>query len=274
MNADAEDVKRLLGRAFGPEPPLRLDRDEVFRRGQRRVRARRIAASGGVAASVIAVMVGAAALSGLGGAEPVVPAASPPPATVATSTFTTGAPPSPSLPVSASPRTFQRGAEPTTDDRAAALTKELTGAGVIPAGFEIIPVPADAKPALVFRHFRGSYHLTADLVDRMGDGSIQVQVSYSWPDEPLPSCAGIQGEPSCYVAERPGARLWVRTDKQPSGYITYRVEAVRADRTRVYVTASNVAARGTDGKPPTRPYPPVEPAVLERIAALPGLSFF
>ena len=60
-----EDVKELLGRALAGEPPLTLDRDEVFRDGRRRLRNRRLFSSGGVAAGVVAAAVGAVLLTGL-----------------------------------------------------------------------------------------------------------------------------------------------------------------------------------------------------------------
>ena len=48
---DNDDVKDLLGRALAEEPPLRIDRDEVFRQGRRKLRSRRCFEAGSVVAA-------------------------------------------------------------------------------------------------------------------------------------------------------------------------------------------------------------------------------
>lgn len=58
------DVKALLGRALDGEPPLRIDRDEVFAEGRARLRRRRSIAIGGVAGAVVAAALGTTALTG------------------------------------------------------------------------------------------------------------------------------------------------------------------------------------------------------------------
>ncbi|HEV2727595.1 MAG TPA: hypothetical protein VGV34_04825 [Solirubrobacterales bacterium] len=65
-----EDVKGLLGRAFGEEPPLRIDRDEVVRQGRKRLRRRRILEAGSVVAAVVLAAVGAATLTRIADTEP------------------------------------------------------------------------------------------------------------------------------------------------------------------------------------------------------------
>lgn len=59
-----DDVKALLGRALDGEPPLGIDRDEVFAEGRARLRRRRSIAIGGVATAVVAAALGTTALTG------------------------------------------------------------------------------------------------------------------------------------------------------------------------------------------------------------------
>lgn len=59
-----DDVKALLGRALDGEPPLGIDRDQVFAEGRARLRRRRSIAISGVAAAVVAAALGTTALTG------------------------------------------------------------------------------------------------------------------------------------------------------------------------------------------------------------------
>jgi hypothetical protein len=264
MNAD-EDIRRLLRGAFGPEPPMRLDRAEVFRRGRRAVRLRRITASGGVAATVVAVAVGVALLPGLG--KPV-----PNPAHGSDT----------AVPTSTQPTTFTlppvpRGRMPRTDDkRAAELTEVLARSGVFPAGLEIVPLGRTDVPMLRFQHDGLGYFMIKDVRDRHGLGGFDLRVGFP-SDAPARRCDVVEeGQLSCQEDREPGAWMWVRTFQAPHGTVAYHVSAVRDDGTRVTVASSAVphSTTGVRGWRPGRLVPPVSVGVLMQIAALPGLSYF
>ena len=89
-----DDIKHWLGSAVDAEPPLTIDRGAVFDEGKRLVRRRRTLAAGGVAAGVVALAAGVAALVGLVHGEPAkMPPAQPP------SITSDMAPPGPLLPL-------------------------------------------------------------------------------------------------------------------------------------------------------------------------------
>jgi hypothetical protein len=267
-----EDIKGLLGRAFGPEPPLAIDRAEVFRRGRRRVRNRWLAASGGVAASVVTVVVGATMITGLAGRGADRVAA--PAYTTATERSTmSGAPPGPSLPLTRT--SLGAGEEPTTEAHAAALTRALAGATMISAQFTVVAVVDDGRAPLEFRRSGGGYHLAADLRDAKGVGSIDLSINHSGPEWKLPSCADVTlAQAVCDVTQESDVRMRISTERQSSGYLSNAVYALRPDGTIVYVTSTNMAVRDFTGKPTSRPVPPLDAKVLRVIATLPGLSFY
>jgi hypothetical protein len=91
----SEDIKHWLGTAVDVEPPLTIDRGAVFGEGKRMVRRRRTLAAGGVAAGVVALAAGVAALAGL--VHGPSPAPVPPAQTFVTSEDV--APPGPLLPL-------------------------------------------------------------------------------------------------------------------------------------------------------------------------------
>jgi hypothetical protein len=260
MNQDG-DIRRMLGRAFGPEPPMRLDRAEVFRRGRRAVRVRRIAASLGVAATVVAVAVGVSLLPGLG--KPVNDPAH-------GSGTARPAPPSPPTFV------VPPGPEPRTSaQRAAELTQVLDQAGVFPADLEIVPLGATDAAALRFAHDGRMYHVIKDVRDKQGLGSFDLRVMFP-SNTPVRGCDIVEyGQLSCQENRQPGVWMWVRTLQAPHGTIAYEVSAVRDDGTRVGVgsTALPFSTLGDRDRAPDRMVPPVSVGVLMKIAALPGLSY-
>jgi hypothetical protein len=91
----SEDIKQWLDTAVHAEPPLTIDRGVVFGEGKRMVRRRRTLAAGGVAAGVVVLAAGVAALAGLVHGPSSTPV--PPAQTVVTSEDV--APPGPLLPL-------------------------------------------------------------------------------------------------------------------------------------------------------------------------------
>jgi hypothetical protein len=270
MSADKE-IRELLGRAFGPEPPLALDREAVLRRGRRAVRLRRLAASGGVAASVLVVLIGAAVITGLPGSDPQEAAAPPAftPASVPVPTTSEAAPPGPRLPLT----TATSAPEPVVEARAAALTKVLATTR-IPVEFTPVAVVDDGRAPLAFRYANGGYHLTVDLRDAQGIGSLDLTINYSGPDRKVPSCADTPAEASCSVLLESNIRMRVSAERHSSGYLSNAVYALRPDGTIVYVTSTNLTVRGFMGKPTSRPVPPLDAKLLQVIATLPGLTYY
>jgi hypothetical protein len=181
MTDSADDVKDLLGRAFGDEPPLRLDRDQVIEHGRKRLRKKRFFEAGGVVAAVVVAAVGAATLTNLNGApgpEKLPPAASStypePPAT--TSTYQ--APAGPDLPL-----TTTRTAPPTRPVMPpgallldpAALTARLYATGVLSPA-EAHPMPGQPR-AVTFTKIGEQVVYRADVTRADTQGFVEVVIS-------------------------------------------------------------------------------------------------
>ena len=268
MTAD-DGIKGLLGKAFGPEPPLTLDRAEIFRRGRRRVRVRRLAASGGVAAAVVAVVLGAAALNNLGGDGPsqdLSPGQSTSteqsPASVATSPE--GAPTGPRLPLSTT-----LAAPP--DQRAVQFTQALADAALIPAAVQVQD-QGDGNRPLAFVSLGETYLAGANLVEPRGGGNLQILVSRANLKTPV-TCADPTAKViSCSIVTDQGFPMTVATRRSDNGVVDYVVHGVRSDGTDILVTAGN-GVRTRTGVTISGAQPPVEVEVLKRIAALPRLTF-
>jgi hypothetical protein len=268
------DIKDLLGRAIGPEPPLALDRGAVFQRGRRKVRLRRFAASGGVAASVLVVLVGVAVITGWPEQDSQEVAAPPAvtPTSVPVPTTSEIAPAGPQLPLTTS--RAPSGLEPVaTDDHAQVLTKAFAEANVIPSGFRVQAVPNTSRPPLVFTHYGGNYLAVAELVDPLGTGTLTISVGWHPPGSPPASCAEWSPvQPiSCTVIDDSGVPVRVGSFRDATGRITYEAHAERPGVTSVFVGMTSAAA--APAKPNARPKPPLELEVLARIAVLPRLTY-
>jgi hypothetical protein len=259
-----EDIKSLLGRALTPEPPLRLDRDDLIRRGRVRARIRRIALSAAVAASVVTVVAGAVVISrfGAGGAGG-----------EAGSSHSAGRGP---VTVTEGPMSGNVTWPPTTEGRAADLTKVLTEAKVVPPRFKVVDATRGAPQVLTFRPDMGHYTLTADLVDAEGRGNLTITVGYHALDRPPPDCArDMPGWTNCQAVDESGLLLLQNIEKGTEGFTAYGVVAARPDRTALFLEATNSpGGRNPVRKPAARSMPPVDLSVLRAIATLPGLSFY
>lgn len=259
----SEDIKGLLGKAFGPEPPLTVDRDAIVRRGRRQVRLRRLTASGGVAAAVVAVVLGAALLSNQpsddGDLTAGVPASTTPAPTSTTPSDL--APAGPELPL-----TTTAPALVTNERHAAELTKALTGARILPGDFTVSPAEPNSKP-LEFRFNGRGYWTTAQLSDGGGHGILTITVT---PGGSPPKCPP---HPSCTELNEAGVAMAARSDRNNSGTIEYSILALRPDGTSLTLIANNMASLRLDETRTTRPEPPVNLAQLRAIATLPGLNY-
>ncbi len=264
-SAEHEDVKTLLDRALAGEPPLTLDRDEVFREGRRRLRNRRLYSAGGAIAGVVAAAVGAVVLTGLAGdgpADRLPPAAS-----------RTGHPvsPRPSPPVTT---TGTAATSPSTSDRhAAALTKVLLDSGL--AGEHSRLTGADGAPAR-FRAHEGTYELRADVVTPYAEGSLHVSVGAAGPGDEEATCLKMpQPRTDCEVRAVPGGEVAIGTWKDhDTGEKRYIVFTARPDGTSVTAVATNLSERLREhGKPPSDRTPVVDDKSLVRLALLPDLRF-
>lgn len=272
MTRDDDDVKRLLGKAFGPEPPLTLDREEIFRRGRRGVRIRRFATSGGVAAAVAAVVLGAAALSNLPGDGPgqvISPAqgttTEQPPSSVTTSPET--APRGPQLPLTTVPPPSL--AVAVSDVHAAELTKVLSRSGVVPGVFKAFPAEPSTVP-LTFKISGASYRATAALSDAKGQGILIIMVGPATRDAAAPRCPNV---PECAEVYQAGVAMAERTAQSGSGSIEYSINALRSDGTSLILIATNLASIRPDETRTTRAVPPVGLDQLRAIATMPGFTF-
>lgn len=268
MTHDEDAIKGLLGKAFGPEPPLALDREEILRRGRRGLRIRRLATSGGVAAAVVAVILGAAALNGLpggGSGHEITPAQATTSPTAPPSTSPTDAAPTgPELPLTPTATVQVRDA----DKHAIELTRTLSGAGVVPRALTQFSVDGTAPLSFVFT--AGIYRASALLVDSAGRGVLAVYVRPPTNDLTPPRCSKIA---DCSEWNLAGVAMTARIERTTSGTVEYSVLALRPDGTNLTLTATNTSTLGPGEVRRTRPQPPVDLAALRAIAVLPGLTF-
>jgi hypothetical protein len=277
-----DDVKAMLGRMFNAEPPLSLDRDEIFRTGRRKVRNRRLVASGGVAASVVAVVVGAATLTNLvgGSGNEVTPAfSSTTPETP--QSVTTSPEPGLSLPLppTEAPQSTPvppRAIEP--ERHAAALTAVLAAANPVPKNIKAYPGGDQTKPPLTFTFFHGGYHANAHLLDSRGTGSLEVEVAYLPDPNAKILCEQSTEHVSvnCSVSGGSGYQMTKTTRTDKRGVVEYTIRVARSDGTDVWVTATNVSsvsAGGSGENPVTAPTPLLDYPDLEKIAKNSRLTY-
>lgn len=254
-----EDVKALLGRALAGEPPLTLDRDEVFRAGRRRLRNRRLFSSGGVVTGVVAAAVGAVLLTSPIGDEPPVapPAASGP---------ENSAPTGPSLPLNPSVTTPPSSRPPMSEDHAVALTGALVDSGLL--GKDVKLAEPKFYPGDV------SYDLQTDVITPAEEGALTVSVAAA-PSGAATDCAAVRDNAGCEVRTVQGTRVAVGTWKDyGTGEKRLLVYAIRADGTSVTASASNLSANEReDGQPPVGKTPVIDEDALTKIATIPGLRF-
>jgi hypothetical protein len=226
------DIKDLLAKAIGDdEPPVGIDRDEVFRAGRQRVRRRRALAAGGVVAAVVAAVVGAAVLTDFVEVRPDdVPAAGAPPA-----------PPGPELPL---PLTTTAAPRALTDEHANDLTQKLYKSGLVDIG-TARPWPGQPGPHPRFRAADGEYLYEGDVESKGRKGQLQVTVGFA--PSGAASCDNL-GEKydSCAIAPVDGQQVVQATWQGGKGERRNLAVAVLPDGTKVAAVATNLLRSDKD----------------------------
>jgi hypothetical protein len=259
-----EDVKALLGRALADEPPLRLDRDEVFRQGRRKLRNRRRFEAGGAVAGVVAAVVGAVLLTNLVADDE--PAELPP---AATRTDSHPAPPGPTLPLTTTTSEVSPPVSATVMSQAHAdlLTTVLLDAKVLSA-LRLATVDG-ADPT--FLPVESTYELVTDVQGHDGaTGSLSVSVGIGDPAQPADCKVVVEPYNGCTVREvgRMPAVLAYSKDYD-TGEKRTMMYVVRADGTTVTAIATNLSNQHRENsKPPSGDSPVVTEKMLLDLAGL------
>lgn len=232
------DIKDLLSKAIGDdEPPIGIDRDEVFRVGRLRVRRRRALAAGGVVAAVVVAVVGATVLTDFVENRPDdVPVATAPPA-----------PPGPELPLP--PSTTVRVPSPLTDEHADKLTQQLYNSGVVDLK-SAMPWPGQGPPVR-FRVENGELVYEADVTAQGREGQLRVTVAMA-SSKLGPSCDRYTDKyDTCTVSKTYDPPVLQATRKSARGERRILAVTVLANGAKVEATATNLLRRDEDhGKSP------------------------
>lgn len=244
-----DDIKELLGKAIGEEPPIDIDRDEVFRVGRQRVRRRRMLAAGGVVAAVVIAAVGATVLTNFVEItdDPTPPAAG----------SGQHAPPGPELPLTteAPPSSNGQAKPPLTSAHASELTILLYRSGVVPANMAI-PLPGQSTAPPAFRVEDNVYLYEADVVTPASEGVVQVTVDHATPGKVV-SCNDVRTEfTTCVMTSAYGSPVAEATWKNDAGDRRNVAMTIRPDGTTVAAVSTNLSRRLSDegksagGSPP------------------------
>lgn len=244
------DIKDLLGKAIGDdEPPMGIDRDEVFRVGRQRVRRRRAIAAGSAVAAVVIAAVGATVLTNfVGNQEPVPPAATGEP----------HAPPGPELPLTPAssdrPPPTTSAPKPLRPGHANELTQSLYASGAVRLP-SVNPWPGQSSPP-EFRVEDGVYLYEADVVMTDREGKLQVTVGPANPGS-IATCADIGEEyDTCATVTDYGPPVAQATWKDRTGEQRNVVVTVLPGGTKVAAVATNYsrrledASKAPDGRAP------------------------
>jgi hypothetical protein len=254
-----DDVKNLLSRALGQEPPLRIDRDEVIQQGRKRLRRRRMFEAGSVVAAVMVVAVGAATLTNLADSDPqrMPPAAS----------RTQSAPPGPELPLpapsSGPPGTTGSLPRPPSSEtqlspvslNAEQLTSLLYSSDVVTRK-DVLPQSNAPDGVPGFQQQAGSYVYRADLVRAGYSGSLEVTVDY-FPGA-VTDCAALPpmfGD--CEIRGQGNFPIAISEWRGKDGERRTFAFTVRSDGTRVAAVASNITISDRDAGRKPKDVPPV-----------------
>lgn len=262
------EIKDLLGKAIGQEPPLGIDRDEVFRAGRQKVRRRRTFAASGVVAAVVVAAVGAATLTNFVeiGPEPLPPAAS----------DSQHAPPGPDLPLPSTPTSEKpvKGRPPLTAEHATQLTYRLLNSGIVSAQM-VMPWPG-RNDGPGFRVVGDLYLFESDLTTGKGEGILQVTVNYANPGSEA-TCEDIRAEyNSCVTSSTAGMTVARATwNGNGGGEKRNLAVVVLPDGTKVAAMTSNFSMRYQDADKRPEGVPPVlDMEDLTRLIVKTGFSVF
>ena len=252
MTDGADDqVRDLLGRAFGEEPPLRIDRDEVIGQGRKRLRRKRFLEAGSVVAAVVVAAVGAATLTNLAGSEPdrLPPAAS----------STVSAPPGPPLPVTTDTTPPPSSARTTNTQVPAAingdrLTAMLYSTGIVSAK-EVRPLPGRSGIPEFRPTGPGGFVYEADLYRGNAKGFVQVIVGTSM-DIGTGCSSAPRPKAECEVRNKTGTDVVVTRFDDDDGQRHTTATTVLPNGVKIYAMATNTSLRDSDagvlgdGSPP------------------------
>lgn len=270
MSTDDEDVKALLGRALAGEPPLRLDRDEVFRQGKRKLRNRRRFEAGGTVVGVVAAAVGAVVLTGLIADEPEEEA---PPA--ASQTAERPAPPGPTLPLTTTstlPPPPSATDTATSVDHARKLSVVLIRSAVLGKDMKLTGVTGEP---VAFRPNPTTYDLEVDVHAPDSEGALIVSVGTADPVE-VADCTMVE-EPfgDCESHVVAGVIVVLAGDRDhDSGEKRRMVFTIRPDGTSVTAIATNLSGRQRDaGQRPADVPPVLTDDMLGKLAVIPDLRY-
>jgi hypothetical protein len=209
-----ENVKDLLGRAFGQEPPLGIDREVVLQQGRKRLRRKRFFEAGSVVAAVVVAAVGAATLTNLADSSEqnrIPPAAS----------SSQQAPPVPNLPVTTTTTEYPPPSAPTTEQPRAShsgdaklLTQALYESGILSYD-EAVALPGQSgRPE--FTNYNGQYTYQADIVRSSGlEGDVQVIVDAR--SAGTNTCPGSTADTDCESIVVSGVRVYLGTYQGADG---------------------------------------------------------
>lgn len=254
-----DDIKELLGRAIGEEPPLRIDRDEVLQQGRKRLRKRRFLEAGSVVAAVVVAVVGAATLTNLAGSEPdrLPPAASyPRPAPQEGPELPL---PSTTTPSDVPPSASGAVAPPvavSAPEVARQLTKALYDSEIVLVGkFE--PLPGNSGTP-EFQLYDSQYVFEADVVRTDSRGYLHIAVNYA--PGAVANCESVP-EPfgDCKLGKAGAGPVTHAYYAGPDGEYRVYVSVVLANGTQLAATASNYTLR--DREAGTKPDPKAQPVL-------------
>ncbi|GAA3008502.1 hypothetical protein [Actinokineospora diospyrosa] len=252
-----DNVRDLLGKAFGDEPPLGIDREVIVADGRRRLRRRRATATGGVAAAVAVVVFGTAVLTNgaLGLSQPEVLPAAP----LSSDTAPTTPPVS-----SIAPKAPQTTTTPLPANTYAPRPADLLRTASLPWPAEVSLRPQ--RPGHQWYEFDDSGEASIVLETPKGPRLLLVRVYFTAAQEHMIECINAQNYkplPDCTVAVINGAKVRINKDVPPDGPTVVMVTADRLDGSTVEV----METAGLDGLR----HQVMPDSTLVRIATLPGL---
>jgi hypothetical protein len=252
----SDDVKDLLSKAFGQEPPLGIDREEVLQQGRKRLRRRRFLEAGSVVALVVVVAVGAATLTnlvGLGQEDKKMPPAA---------SSTQYAPPGPELPMSS--ESTPRAPVTTTTHLPYASTGEVAEdqmTALLYAVGVVNPKEASAVPHQTgvpgFRRVGDHYVYEADVV-RSSTSRGYVQVTVDFSPTVILTCSNLPApSDDCEIRTRAGLQVTLSHYIDRNGERTVQATAVTPKGVWINATASNITRHDRELDRPISNNPPV-----------------
>jgi len=257
MNDDS-DIKELLGRALEDEPPMRIDRGEVFRQGRKRLRRRRMLEAGGVVAGVMVIAVGAITLTGPRHDD--LPAADQPE-------------PAPTLLVTPETTALPSVAPPPVPTEQQALDMTVALTEFLPEEMALEPMPGSDDAG--FRATDGVYQLAADVVGPEAEGSLHIAVAPAKIDDQTDCVVFAEDYQECQLVGTETEPVAVATEEFDNGEQRYVVFVARSDGTTVNAVITNLSERQrVAGEWPSMEAPMLSQTAFAQLAMLSGLTYY